>query len=226
MTTKNTKSYSKNFIRIIDNIPKNVLPKSSEDIKNRIKATSTKHIKTDFLYTLPRGGIAIHLHSEEDIENLEKNIGKIYVGSSCTIPLAKQDKSRITWNRKYQEAITNYISRSASNIKVQRFFSSANLHPLPIICITCDKQLAIKYIQEGIDLFGKTQQCETYKKPIIRCYNCQKFNHIAKHCRGQQCCHNCGQQHQKIQTCKNLPYCVNCPTYKEKVQQIQWSSYN
>ena len=64
-------------------------------MKNRIKATSTKHIKTDFLYTLPRGGIAIHLHSEEDIENLENNIGKIYPGSSCTIPLAKQDKSRI-----------------------------------------------------------------------------------------------------------------------------------
>ena len=63
--------------------------------KNRIKATSTKHIKTDFLYTLPRGGIAIHLHSEEDIENLENNIGKMYLGSSCTIPLAKQDKSRI-----------------------------------------------------------------------------------------------------------------------------------
>ena len=131
------------------------------------------------------------------------------------------------------EAITNYISRSASNIKVRRFFSFVNLHPLPIICITCDKQLAIKYIQEGIDLFVKMQQCETYKKTIIRCYNCQKFNHIAKHCRGQQCCHNCRQQHQKTQTCKNLPYCVNCkqqghqsssrncPTYKEKVQQIQ-----
>ena len=48
--TKNTKSYSENFIRIIDNIPRNILPKSSEDIKNRIKATTTKHIKTDFLY--------------------------------------------------------------------------------------------------------------------------------------------------------------------------------
>ena len=65
--------------------------------------------------------------------------------------------------------------------------SSVNLHPLPINCITCDKELAIKCNQEGIDLFGKTQHCETYKKPIIRCYNCQKFNHIAKHCRGQQC---------------------------------------
>ena len=74
--TKNTKSYSQNFIRIIDNIPRNTLPKSSEDIKNRIKATSTKHIKTDFLYTLPRGGIAIHLYSEEDIENLQNNTGK------------------------------------------------------------------------------------------------------------------------------------------------------
>ena len=169
-----------------------MLPKSSED-----KATSTKHIKTDFFYTLPRGGRAIHLHSEEDIENLEKNIRKIYPGSSCTIPLPKQDKVRIVIKnvnlRISTEAITNYISRSANNIKVRRFFSSVNLHPFPIICITCDKQLAIKYFQEGIDLFGKTQQCETYKKPMIRCHNCQKFNHSAKHCRGQQCCHNCRQ---------------------------------
>ena len=147
---------------------KDILPKSSEDIKNRIKATSTKHIKTDFVYTLLTGGIAMHLHSEEDIENLEKDIGKIYPGSSCTIPLAKKDKKRIVIknvNPKIpKEAITNYVLRSANNIKVRRFFSSANLHPFPIICITCDKELAIKYIQEGIDLFGKTQQCETYKK--------------------------------------------------------------
>ena len=66
--------------------------------------------------------IAIHLHSEEDIENLENNIGKIYPGSSCTIPLATQDKSRIVIKNVNPnistEAITNYISRSASSIKV------------------------------------------------------------------------------------------------------------
>ena len=92
--------------------------------------------------------IAIHLHSEEDIENLENNIGKIYPVSSYTIPLAKQDKSRIVIKnvspKISTEPITNYISRSASSIKVRRFFSSVNLNPLPIICITCDKQLAIK----------------------------------------------------------------------------------
>ena len=92
--------------------------------------------------------IAIHLHSEEDIENLENIIGKIYPVSSYTIPLAKQDKSRIVIKnvspKISTEPITNYISRSASSIKVRRFFSSVNLNPLPIICITCDKQLAIK----------------------------------------------------------------------------------
>ena len=94
-TAKNTKSYSENFIRIIHNIPKNIPPKSSEDIKNRIKAASTKHIKTDFLYTLPRGGIAIHLHSKEDMEKLEKDIGKIYPKSSCTMRLSKQDNNKL-----------------------------------------------------------------------------------------------------------------------------------
>ena len=111
MATNNTKSYSNNFIRIIDNIPKMILPKNSEDIKNRIKAISTKHIKKDILYTL---------YTTIVIKNVNPKIST--------------------------EAITNYVSRSANNIKVRRFFLSVNLHPLPIICITCDKQLAIKYI--------------------------------------------------------------------------------
>ena len=103
--------------------------------------------------------------------------------------------------KKSTEAITNYILRSsANNIKVQRF------------ALICESTSTPNQLQ-GIDLFGKMQQCESYKKPIIRCYNCQKFNHIAKHCRGQQCCHNCGQQHQKTQTSKKLPYCVN---YKQQ----------
>ena len=58
---------TENFIRIIDNLPRNILPKSSEDIKNRIKATSTKHIKTDFLYTLPRGGIVPYTYIQKRI---------------------------------------------------------------------------------------------------------------------------------------------------------------
>ena len=62
------------------------------------------------------------LNSEEDIENLEKDIGKIYPGSSCTMPLSKQDKSRTViknMNPKIStEAITNYVLRSANNIKV------------------------------------------------------------------------------------------------------------
>ena len=65
---------------------------------------------------------SLTLNSEEHIENLEKNTRKIYPRSSCTIALAKQDKSRIVIknvNPKIStEVITNYVLRSANNIKV------------------------------------------------------------------------------------------------------------
>ena len=35
---------------------------------------SSQDIKVDFLYTLPRRGIAIHLHFKEDIHKLEAEI--------------------------------------------------------------------------------------------------------------------------------------------------------
>ena len=49
------------LIKIIDNIPKNLYPNISADIKNRITKVSSQDIKVDFLYILPRGGIAIYL---------------------------------------------------------------------------------------------------------------------------------------------------------------------
>ena len=58
-------------------------------------------------------------------------------------------------------------------------------------------------------LFDKNYFCETHKKTIICRYNCQRFAHIAKHCRGKRCCQNCGENHED-KNCKNKLYCVNC----------------
>ena len=101
------------------------------------------------------------------------------------------------------DAIKNNISRiTTQDIKVRRFFSTLNLKPLPIMSITCEKDTAHKLLEEGLPLFGKNFACETFKKPIIRCYNCHKFGHISKHCGGVYYCHHCVKNHQAMSLCK------------------------
>lgn len=49
-------------------------------------------------------------------------------------------------------------------------------------------------------------------QPITRCYQCQRYGHIAKHCRNQVACSHCGAAH-AFKDCSNTtskPACVNC----------------
>ena len=66
-----------------------------------------------------------------------------------------------------------------------------------------EKNVAHKLLEEGLPLFGKNYTWEAFRKPIIRCYNCQKSGHIAKHWRGICRCHHCGKNHQAIKNCDN-----------------------
>ena len=45
---------SKKLIRIIENIPNNLQPRSSSDIKNRIKNTTTRKIPINYTYFLKK----------------------------------------------------------------------------------------------------------------------------------------------------------------------------
>ena len=51
-------------------------------MKNKKKKLSSRDIKADFLYTLPRGGIVIYFQSKEDIQKLEQEIETIYPNST------------------------------------------------------------------------------------------------------------------------------------------------
>ncbi len=47
----------------------------------------------------------------------------------------------------------------------------------------------------------------------VQCYNCRRWGHIAKACKGQQCCARCGQEHE-TQNClkkdRSEFSCINC----------------
>ena len=66
-------------IRLIDNIPQDIKPNNSAEIKKPIKDLSSKTINIKHTYTLPKGGIAIHTDSEKNTEILEQEIQHIFL---------------------------------------------------------------------------------------------------------------------------------------------------
>lgn len=53
----------------------------------------------------------------------------------------------------------------------------------------------------------KTRQ---YNPPPTRCFQCNRFGHVAKHCRGTRCCSKCGGRDHTYDDCSNNKKCVNC----------------
>ena len=45
---------------------------------------------------------------------------------------------------------------------------------------------------------------------LMRCYNCQRFGHIAKACNGRRRCARCGEDHEYGQCNHEQPKCFNC----------------
>lgn len=49
-----------------------------------------------------------------------------------------------------------------------------------------------------------------------RCYNCNRFGHVAKHCKNQKSCRNCGGSDHEHKDCTEGAKCVNCTLANEK----------
>ena len=234
----NTNINPKN-IRIIDNIPPNLQPKSSSDIKKRIKEYTKEEITVDYTYILPKGGIVIHLSCTADIDILEQELNNIYPGTICNPPKSQLNiKKVIIKNIEPNiqlEDLTNEIKTTFPDCtKIRRFHSAITHKPLPIICITCTTADTYeKLIQEGVQIFNNKYKCEIYRKPVIRCFNCQRFGHIARNCINKTTCHHCGEHHYQTNYCRKNLFCINCkkpghpsisrncPKYIEKQNQIQ-----
>ena len=176
-TEKNKISQSSNtsnkVIRIIDNIPKDLQTNNSNLIKKRIKETTTEEIPIDFTYTLPKGGIAIHLPCEQDAKKLENNLGQIYPGSHCQQPQSYSGYNKVIVKNldpsiPTQETKQNIEEAHQTTIQIKRYHSSLTKRPLPIICITLKGDTFSNFFSEGIRIFNKSYKYQPYNKPAIR----------------------------------------------------------
>ena len=108
----NTKN--KVLIRIIDNIPNNLQPRGSVDIKHRIKKNSYSKIQINYTHSLPKGSIAIHFKTEEDIISFKNNLDIMYPGGSYSIPRDLDQKDKLI----------TLVNKFFRNLSCIRFFYS------------------------------------------------------------------------------------------------------
>ena len=108
---------------------------------------------------LPKGGIVIHLKSEEDTLSLEEDINKIYPGSTCSIPQSIKRYRKVVIKNIHQnigvQDLTIDIQKTyLEKVQIKRFLSSFNQKPLPIVSISCKDSLCDKLLSQGINVLG------------------------------------------------------------------------
>ncbi|XP_033761237.1 uncharacterized protein LOC117343018 [Pecten maximus] len=67
-----------------------------------------------------------------------------------------------------------------------------------------------KELPESVALGYRTYTVKLYIPPPLRCYNCNRYGHIAVKCKGKQRCQKCGGDHKVIDCGAEIKKCVNC----------------
>ncbi|KAL1442064.1 hypothetical protein MTO96_008069 [Rhipicephalus appendiculatus] len=81
-------------------------------------------------------------------------------------------------------------------------------HPLRAVILTFRED---RPMPERVHLGFTSHPVEEYLGPALRCYNCQRFGHLAKNCHSPRRCKICSENHDHSE-CKSMlqPKCANC----------------
>ena len=204
------------IIRIVDNITTiNSKPRNSVTIKRKINKISPAKINIKHTYILPRGGVAFHFKAQEGINKFEKEVDNIYPGSTCSNPKNQGQYKRLIIKNVNPSISTEQLHLSLrqtidSKFQLRRFYFSSTYKPSPVICLTCEVSTCNNLLSKGIELLRSYLNCENYIKPLLRCFNCQKFSHISTNCFNKDCCEYCRKNHPFQQPCSQQSFYVNC----------------
>ena len=104
---------------------------------------------------------------------------------------------------------------------LQRSSSSKTYKSLPVICVTCEFSIHNNLRNKGMELHGSTFNCDTHIKPVVCCFNCQKFGHISTNYFNKHFCKYCGKDHPFQQPCSPESFFANCsiPRHPSKSQE-------
>lgn len=165
------------------------------------------------------GSVIIKCRSQEEANklrtNLDSKIGQNYV---TRIPDKKMPRIKIVgFEEEYdeQELISRLKRQNIGTITTDseiKLIVSKKMVKTHFAIIECDPGTYAKVIQDGEGrLYLDCRSCRCYEYlGVIRCYNCNGYNHIFKDCKERKLCANCGNSGHDAKDCKNNPECSNC----------------
>ena len=214
----NVKDTESKHIVIVDGLksPKNF--KDSQVLKKEIyKHKKDIHLK--YTYPLARGGIAIHVENEKEIEELQKewpaeafgdsgkhlSVHKIGPGPRCVF---KNLQSSLG-----EEFVKEEIKKQCGvDVSIRRLRYRDSKKPLPVAVVTCAAHEGLAALfKADITIAKKKVRVVPYrsKRNIpVRCYRCQEYGHIANSCENEERCEKCSESHKG--GCKGKIKCYNC----------------
>ena len=94
-------------------------------------------------------------------------------------------------------------------IKEEKTYSS-------LILETTSPETANRIIAQGLIHEGEIKTCERYLSEgrVTRCFNCQRYGHIARKCKNPAACANCARDHTTDKCTKDPEERRKCAVYK------------
>lgn len=194
------------------------------------------HIPGKYAYRLVRGGIAIHLHNIEDkLTVLKSFTAEAFVGARIYDLSAKTSTLFIKGvsTAVSTECLTDELTKQRIEVtEVKRLRQSKTGRPLPVVRLVCSAEAASKLLRwQHIRINGAQCTIERRRVEVYRCYNCQRFGHLARTCSQPSRCLNCSGNHSPTAHCTLPSRCANClgthrsssllcPLHKQRYEDI------
>lgn len=211
-------------IIIIDNIEKSSIARDSTSIRKELAKIQDLSGNIEEAYSLPKGGVAIHLKDksarDKIIQNWQKHKTSFGENSAAHKPKSVADGINIV----YLHNIPTYMTEESIHQELKHLYDIVVVNrkryrdtgkPMPVVRVVFKNQnqakiaLASKgFCHPGTNTYSTFQPDRKFK--IVRCYNCNKFGHISKWCLNQHTCANCGKENCAHSNCKATPCCINC----------------
>ena len=226
---------STEYIVIIDQIDSAF--RTSTDIRKEINKVYPE-IAPKFCYPLPKGGIAIHLNSKEEEQvclndwppGSFRTERKVKPHKPKTLHKSTVVAKNIEIDYSEESIQKDLQNRYKEEFKVTRIYNPHTNTVYPVVKITTKKDLGKQFLNQGVIILNKYYHCEALvSNTPTRCYKCQKFGHIAKHCFNTLKCALCSGNHSKVDCKEKSTKCSNCsenhPAYRKDckvyIQKLQ-----
>jgi len=202
-------------ILIIDDIKHQAEFASSRRILKEIHSFFP-HVKVEFAYSLAKGGVAIHTTCKRDRDLLLEQLpSESFGGGTKHPPKGRSGKfvylKGVDTSLNIGEFIHQLKGKGIEVSEARRLTNHNTGKPTQIVKVLCADQFADVLLSSKLTINNKTCSVEKERHiKVIRCYNCQRYGHLAKFCANSRCCDLCGEHHSVYDKCQKDIYCVNC----------------